>query len=56
MTKPATLSRSRTLSRIVIWFCTQFRRSIIFWYSEPAAPQRIGEATRITSAQCTTPS
>ena len=29
--KPATLSRIRTRSRIVIWFCTQFMRSTILW-------------------------
>src|SRR5258706_2820961 len=51
--KAATLRRISTLSRIVIWFWMQLRRSAILKYKALATPQRIGVETSTTSAQCT---
>jgi hypothetical protein len=41
---------------MVSWFWMQFIRSTILKYRLLAAPQRIGVAIRITSAQCTSAS
>src|SRR5512134_3212133 len=56
MMNDATLCLMSTRLWIVTWFCTQLSRSAMRKYSAAAEPQRIGVASRTTSAQLTSPS